>query len=182
MEDPSTKIKLVLNELLGDDTRAAAHAVDKFYVDDAQVVTPLLTTPKRAGKEAIKAVLRIRRTFAYKTILTFHCVAFGRVEIEKGIERVSGCVDLTQNFKFWPVPLPPAYNPTLHVRGIIRFELIKCPDDLYRIHFEEINLPTDWPSTGLHVFPFDAQLISGLKWMTGVAALAVGGTLTKVLG
>lgn len=49
--------------------------------------------------------------FAYKTTLTFHCVAFGRVEIEKGIERVSGCVDLTQNFKFWPVPLPPAYNP-----------------------------------------------------------------------
>lgn len=44
MEDPSTKIKLVLNDLLGDDARAAAHAVDKYYVDDAQVVSAFISS------------------------------------------------------------------------------------------------------------------------------------------
>ncbi|POY70738.1 hypothetical protein BMF94_6148 [Rhodotorula taiwanensis] len=188
MESPATEIQAALRELTSSDTRVAAHAVDKYFTDDAQLVAPLFTTPKAVGKNAVKAAYRIRQAMVYDSSFTFRCIGFGRVTVEKGVERVSGVVDCTQHVKLRLVPLPNGLNPVSTeavflrllpalCRLFLRFDLVKCPDELYRICFQEVNIPSDWSSTGLHVFPYDGQI-----WMSGMATLVVGGTLAKVLG
>ncbi|GAA5979362.1 hypothetical protein JCM10908_002895 [Rhodotorula pacifica] len=159
MEYPSNDICRVLRELTQADTQAVERAVDKYFTSDAQLVV-----------------------FLYDTQFTIHCAGFDRAKVEKGVEHVTGLVDCVQHVKGRLVPLPTALNPTAHIRILMRFDCIKCPDEMYRIYFQEVNLPSDWASTGLHVFPFDAQIASSLKWMGGMAALVVGGTLMKVFG
>ncbi|TKA51564.1 hypothetical protein B0A53_05245 [Rhodotorula sp. CCFEE 5036] len=143
---------------------------------------PLFTTPKRVGKEAVKAAYRVRQVLLNDTGLEVQCAGFDRAKVEKGVERVTGIVDCVQHVKGRLLPLPNALNPTANIRVLIRFDCVKCPDEMYRIDFQEVNIPSDWASTGLHVFPFDAQIANGLKWMGGMAALLVGGTLMRVLG
>ncbi|GAA5885150.1 hypothetical protein JCM3774_006326 [Rhodotorula dairenensis] len=191
MEHPATDIARVLRELTQADARAVDRAVDKYFTNDAQLIVPLFTTPKRVGKEAVKAAYRLRHgkssplrrpVLTYNTEVEVRCAGFDRAKIERGVEHMTGLVDCVQSVQGRLMPLPTSLNPVAHIRILIRFDCIKCPDDLYRIYFQEVNIPSDWASTGLHVFPFDAQIVNGLKWMGGLAALVVGGTLVKVLG
>ncbi|KWU41469.1 hypothetical protein RHOSPDRAFT_37006 [Rhodotorula sp. JG-1b] len=182
MEYPAGDIGRVLRELCQSNTKAVEHAVDKYFTDDAQLVAPLFTTPKQVGKEAVKAAYRVRQVLLHDTGLEVQCAGFDRAKVEKGVERVSGVVDCVQHVQGRLLPLPNALNPTANIRILIRFDCVKCPDEMYRICSQEVNIPSDWASTGLHVFPFDAQIASGLKWMGGMAALLVGGTLMRVFG
>ncbi|GAA5938933.1 hypothetical protein JCM1841_002611 [Sporobolomyces salmonicolor] len=182
MESPVNDIRNVVRELC-EPAKASdmLNAVDRYFASDAQIVYPLLNSPKRAGIEGIKSVYKMLRVLTYDNKLDFHVVAFDRINVKKGIEYQSGLLDMTEHLKFKFLPIPDRFNPTFHIRFITRIDLRKDPQtELWKVVKQEDNLPSDFGSTGLHFLPFDRQIANAIKWGTGVGTLFVGGALSRL--
>jgi len=91
-------------------------AVDKYFTPDAQIVYPLLNSPRASGVEGVKAAYKMLRVLTYGNQIEFNVVAWDRIRNVKGVEHQSGFLDLVETLKF-RLPLPEKLNPvrSLHL-------------------------------------------------------------------
>lgn len=87
------------------------NAVEKYFTQDATLVYPLLNSPKGSGREGVKSAYKMLRVLTYGNKINFDVVAFDRIKSIKGVEHMSGYLDLTETLKFRTVPLPEGLNP-----------------------------------------------------------------------
>ncbi|GAA6043056.1 hypothetical protein JCM8097_005137 [Rhodosporidiobolus ruineniae] len=203
MQNPNAEIRRVVRELAEpDDSQQMLAAVEKYFAPDAQIFYPVFNSPKAAGIEGVKSAYKMLRVLTYGNNIDFHMVAFDLITVDKGVEKMKGAIDFTENLKV-RLPLPDRFNPVrcirflsfswtvltpgfpscqwLHFRFITRIDLVKNPnDDRWYVQKQEDSLPQNLSAEGLHLLPFDVQIVNAIKFMTGAGTLLVGGTLARL--
>ncbi|GAA6010932.1 hypothetical protein JCM11491_004607 [Sporobolomyces phaffii] len=183
MQSPQNEIRRVVRQLVESDKSSdILAAVDKYFAADAQIVYPLLNSPRQSGREGVKAAYKMLRVLTYGNQVEFNVVAFDRIRAVKGVEYQSGFLDVVETLKFRVPLVPERLNPSFSIRFLTRIDLRKETDgsDLWRVVKQEDSLPTDYASTGIRLFPFDRQLSNLVKFATGLGTLVVGSTLTRL--
>ncbi|GAA5982559.1 hypothetical protein JCM11641_002582 [Rhodosporidiobolus odoratus] len=181
MNSPQQDIRRVVRELCEpSNANEMLQAVDQYFSPDSQIIYPLFNSPKASGIEGVKAAYKMLRVLTYGNSVDFHAIGFDRIYVEKGVEKQRGIIDFTEHLKF-KFPLPEKLNPWFHVRFLTRLDLVRNPnDEKWYVEKQEDNLPTDFGSSGIRVFPFDAKISNFIKWCTGTGTLLVGGTLSRL--
>ncbi|GAA5925064.1 uncharacterized protein JCM15063_005803 [Sporobolomyces koalae] len=181
MQNPSTEIRQVVKQLVCSERSVdMLAAVDAYFTPDAVIVYPLFNSPKGAGIEGVKAAYKMLRVLTYGNKIDFNVVAFDRIRTVKGVEHQSGMLDLVETLKF-RLPLPEALNPSFSLRFLTRIDLRKDPStDVWKVAKQEDSIPSDFASTGLHLFPFDRQISNLIKFTTGLSTLVVGALLARL--
>ncbi|KAM0746940.1 hypothetical protein T439DRAFT_318178 [Meredithblackwellia eburnea MCA 4105] len=180
MQDPTNDIRDVVRSITEPrDAPLILLNVDKYFSQDSVIVHPMLNSPAKAGREGVKSAYKMLRVLTYNNQITFHTVAFDRISRTKNAELQTGLLDLTEDLKLRFLPLPDSWNPTFHIRFLVRIDLRKVDDDdKWYIIKQEDNLPSDFGSTGLRIFPGLTEFSNAFKWACGMGTLAVGSTLS----
>ncbi|GAA5901894.1 uncharacterized protein JCM6883_000429 [Sporobolomyces salmoneus] len=180
MQSPQNEIRRVVRELVeSEKSTDMLAAVEKYFAPDAEIVYPLLNSPRSSGREGVKACYKMLRVLTYGNKVEFNATCWDRIRIVKGVEHQTGFLDLVETLKF-RAPVPEFMNPSFSIRFLIRVDLRKDSNDLWHIVKQEDSIPTDFASTGLRLFPFDREISNAIKFTTGLGTLVVGSTLTRL--
>ncbi|GAA5982631.1 hypothetical protein JCM5350_002127 [Sporobolomyces pararoseus] len=180
MQSPQNEIRGVVRALVESEKSVdMLAAVDKYFTQDAQIVYPLLNSPRASGIEGVKSAYKMLRVLTYGNSIEFNVVAWDRIKSTKGVETQSGFLDLVETLKF-RLPLPERLNPSFSIRFLTRIDLRKDSNDIWKVTKQEDSLPSDYASTGLRIFPFDREISNLIKFTTGLGTLVVGSLLTRL--
>ncbi|ORY90637.1 hypothetical protein BCR35DRAFT_274577 [Leucosporidium creatinivorum] len=182
MEDPQFDIRNVVRSIT--EPREADQLlanVDRYFTSDAVIVHPMLNSPSASGRAGVKAAYKMLRVLTIGNKVDFHVVALDRIVNKKNVEHTTALLDITEHLQLRFLPLPTSYNPWFHIRFLVRVDLIKCEDGLWRITKQEDNLPTDFGSTGLALpgIPL-ASISDAFKWCCGAGTLATSRVITAL--
>ncbi|GAA5856825.1 hypothetical protein JCM3766R1_004392 [Sporobolomyces carnicolor] len=112
MQSPQNEIRRVVRELVESERSVdILAAVDRYFARDAQIVYPLLNSPRSAGVEGVKAAYKMLRVLTYDNSIDFNATCWDRIRVVKGVEYQTGLLDVVETLKFRLVPVPEFLNP-----------------------------------------------------------------------
>lgn len=170
MDDPVKQIVDVVRSLAESyEARVIAENIEKYFTQDAQIFHPFLNQPynRENGREDLKGIYKMFRVNSINNKIDFHAVMFNE-------DMTQGTIELTEHYNFRLNPLSRLYSPRPTVRFLVRIELRKCEDGLYRIYRQEDNISTDITRSNI------AALIPGLPTSNSVVKGSIGFAVAKL--
>ncbi|GAA94239.1 uncharacterized protein L969DRAFT_93620 [Mixia osmundae IAM 14324] len=142
MENPRNDIYDVVRSLVEPASPVViAQNIDRYYTEDAYIDHPMLNQPHTpSSREGLKGIYTMLKVLTYGNKMEFHGDACFNEDMTKGWLEASEHLYLT----FLPfIKTAP--------RFLIRIDLVKGKDGLYRVRRQEDNLATDFMRSGVYI-------------------------------